>query len=316
MNKAAMLALHLLKQVIGIFHLQAAVPGNAPAGASAPGGGSQYDTETRAYIRYLEDRSHVLETLSMPLLVSPVTQQDVLRFCSLLAPSEVQGMTKVRLGNQHDGGYIFVDDFSAVSEVISCGISNDVTCDLAFAEMGKPVVQFDHTVEGPPVHHAKFEFRKQAIDALGTIPNSAKLWDVVDTLGDRSKADILLKIDIDGEEWATFANFPLEQLRRFRQLSCEFHWSSRMRDPGYFSLCLRAIENLRRVFFPAHLHANNFVGFCNLMGVPIPEVYEVTFVNSKFYEPSGPQQGGPTRLDTPNNPDAPDLYLGSPFRIA
>ena len=78
----------------------------------------------------------------------------------------------------------------------------------------------------------------------------------------------------------------------------------------------RAIENLRKAFFPAHLHANNFVGFCNLMGVPIPEVYEVTFVNSEFYRPAQRQQGAPTKLDNPNNPDAPDLFLGSPFCIA
>ena len=199
--------------------------------------------------------------------------------------------------------------------VISCGISNDVTCDIAFAERGIPVLQFDHTVEGPPVPNQKFIFRKQAIDATGAIPNSVKLWDVVEQEGDCDKRDLLLKIDIDGEEWPTFANFPLDQLKRFRQISCEFHWSSRLKDPEYFSLCMRAITNIRKAFFPAHLHGNNFATFANLMGVPIPEVYEVTFMNSEIYQPSGRQRGGPTDIDNANNPDAPDLFLGSPFGI-
>jgi hypothetical protein len=294
--------------VIGIPQLEAAIRESALA---APSG-----EQSAAYARYLESRNRTLAALSMPLLTSPVSQRDILKFCALFAPRDVTGFSKTRIGNQQDGGYIFIDDFSAVSAVISCGISNDVTCDLAFAEMGKPVVQFDHTVDGPPVSHPRFDFRKQAIDALGTIPGSVRLWDIVNQLGDRSKPDLLLKIDIDGDEWATFANFPGRELRRFRQISCEFHWTSRLADPAYFALCLKAIENIRTMFFPVHLHANNFVGFSNVMNVPIPEVYEVTFLNGDLYRPSTPQQGGPTELDNPNDPDAPDLYLGSPFRIA
>lgn len=308
--------LSFFKQLAGVPQLESflrgrvasSVPGTAPAMDSAA---------VQRCFQLLEERNRTLAALSVPMLVSDgVSQQNVLHFCRRLAPFEVEGFDKVRLGNDRDGGYVFIDDFAEISSVISCGISNDVTCDVAFAEMGKPVLQFDHTVEGPPVSHPLFDFRKQAIDALGTIPGSVKLWDVVKDVGDPAKSDVLLKIDIDGDEWTTFANYPVDELKRFRQLSCEFHWSSRMKDPEYFSLCVRAIENLCKVFFPAHLHANNFVGFCNLMGVPLPEVYEVTFVNNAFYRPSRRQQGAPTAIDHPNNPDAPDLFLGSPFHIA
>lgn len=305
----------LLKQISGYSLLEGTIrqPSAEPASAVPPVDGAA----TQAYTRYLEERNRTLTAVSMPMMMADgASQKNVLEFCSLFAPRDVEGFRKVRLGNDHDGGYIFIDDFSPIASVISCGISNDVTCDYALAELGKPVLQFDHTVEGPPVAHPRFVFRKQAIDALGLIPGSVRLWDVVKTEGDPEKSDILLKIDIDGDEWATFANYPVEELRRFRQLSCEFHWSSRMKDPEFFSLCMRAIKNLRQVFFPTHLHANNFVGFCNLMGVPIPEVYEVTFVNSEFYRPGKPQQGGPSAIDNPNNPDAPDLFLASPFRIA
>ena len=223
---------------------------------------------------------------------------------------------RIRLGNDHDGGYIYIDDLADVSQVISCGVSNDVTFDLACAELGKPVMQFDHTVEGPPTPHPKFTFRKQAIDALGKMPNSVKLWDVVDQVGDRSKSDLLLKIDIDGDEWSTFANFPTQQLKRFRQIAGEFHWSSRLADPEYFSLCQRAISNIHQAFVPVHMHANNYVSFSNVMGVPMPEVYEVTFVNRDLYRPTTPQKGAPTEFDNPNNPEKPDLVLTSPFNIA
>jgi hypothetical protein len=269
------------------------------------------------YSRFVHERNRELSALALPMRASDaVSQKDILYFCSLLSPFDAEGFKKLRLGNPHDGGYVFVDDLGSISQVISCGVSNDVTFDLACAELGKPVMQFDHTVAGPPVQHPKFTFRKQAIDAIGKIPNSVRLWNIVDEVGDRSKADLLLKIDIDGDEWSTFANFPVERLKRFRQIACELHWSSRLSDPEYYSLCLRAISNIHQAFFPVHMHANNYQNFSNVLGVPMPEVYEVTFVNRDLYRPSTRQNGAPTAFDNPNDPEKPDLVLTSPFNIA
>ncbi|MGE3991984.1 hypothetical protein [Pseudorhodoplanes sp.] len=291
--------LGLLRRAIGIPKLEASIR-----------------ESHRSLASLLEEKKAKSFAQSMPLILSgEVSQDDLLHLCGLMAPAGVEGFRKIRLGNAHDGGYIFLDDFQEISQVISCGISNDVTCDLAFAELGKPVVQFDHTVDGPPVPHPKFQFRKQAIDALGTIPGSVRLWDVVSEVGDPARTDLLLKIDIDGDEWTTFAGFPVDSLKRFRQISCEFHWSSKLADPEHFALCLRAVENIRKSFFPVHVHANNFVGFANVMGVPIPEVFEVTFVNASIYRAGKAQKEPRSELDSPNNPDAPDLYLGSPFRV-
>lgn len=244
---------------------------------------------------------------------SSVTQDDILRFCRYFASYEAQGFAKVRLGNAHDGGYIFLDDFAATTHVISCGISNDVTCDFEFAEMGKKVLQFDHTVPGPPVAHANFAFFKQAIDESLEIPGSTKLSDVVRNAGQSGQCDVILKIDIDGGEWQCFADFPQEHFARLRQIACEFHWTSKLTDPAQFAQCEAAIRNIAAAFFPVHVHANNYVGFNNVMGVPVPEVFEVTFANRAIFTPGSAYVTSPGPLDTPNNPDAPDLYLGAPL---
>lgn len=242
-----------------------------------------------------------------------VTQDDILRFCRYFTSHEAQGIGKVRLGNAHDGGYIFLDDFAATTSVISCGISNDVTCDFEFAEMGKKVLQFDHTVPGPPVAHANFVFFKQAIDESLAIPGSTKLSDVVRNAGQSGQCDVILKIDIDGGEWQCFADFPQKHFARLRQIACEFHWTSKLTDPVKFAQCEAAIRNITAEFFPVHLHANNYVGFNNLMGVPVPDVFEVTFANRAIFTPGPAYVTSPGQLDTPNNPDAPDLYLGAPL---
>jgi hypothetical protein len=244
-----------------------------------------------------------------------VSQNDVLGFCRSLAPHEVAGHRKVRLGGDNDGGYVFIDDFGEVSTVISCGISNDVSCDLAFAELGKDVVQFDHTVAGPPVAHPRFKFRKQAIDEVREIPGSTRLSDVIGELGDAGRSDLLLKIDIEGGEWTTFAKMAGRDLARCRQIACEFHGASKMNEARYFALCQAAVATISENFFPAHLHANNFLGFANVAGVPLPEAFEVTFVNRKFYAPGTRQQAAPLAVDAPNDTGAPDLFLGSPFSL-
>jgi hypothetical protein len=245
----------------------------------------------------------------------PVQQHEVLGFCRRLAPFEVEGYEKIRLGNSNDGGYVFIDDFAEISTVISCGISTDVSCDLAFAELGKDVVQFDHTVKGPPVDHPRFSFRKQAIDERLEIPGSARLSDVIRELGDRDKSDLLLKIDIEGSEWKTFASIPKSDLLRCRQIACEFHHSSKLAERECFALYQAAVAAICEGFFPAHVHANNFQGFAAVLGVPMPEVFEVTFVNRTFYRPGAHQKVGPLAVDAPNDAGAPDLFLGSPFSL-
>ncbi|MGM4906766.1 hypothetical protein [Tardiphaga sp. 866_E4_N2_3] len=246
-----------------------------------------------------------------------VNQSDILGFCGEFAPFDVEGYSKVRLGGANDGGYIFIDDFAEVTSIISCGISNDVSCDLDFANLGKEVLQFDHTVPAPPINHPNFRFHKQAIDPDREIPGSIPLSEVVRQHNAKAPGthNLLLKIDIEGSEWSTFAKFPANELRQFRQIACEFHWSSKLADPAYFSLCQSAIETIRQGFFPVHLHANNFVGFATVAGVSMPDVFEVTFVNNDLYRRGQRQQASPAEIDAPNNIDMPDLYLGSPFLI-
>jgi hypothetical protein len=50
--------------------------------------------------------------------------------------------------------------------------------------------------------------------------------------------------------------------------------------------------------------------------VPIPDAFEVTFVNKALYRPAARQKAGPLAVDAPNDAAAPDLFLGSPFSLA
>jgi hypothetical protein len=80
--------------------------------------------------------------------------------------------------------------------------------------------------------------------------------------------------------------------------------------------------NFLRVFFKklsdayavVHVHANNMGGFSNVANVIFPNVLEMTFANRSLYSFSETDEIFPGPLDAPNDPNCPDIHLGS-FRF-
>ena len=88
-------------------------------------------------IKSLEKRNRALSALSMPLQLSTeVTQKDILRFCSLLTPYEVEGFRKIRIGNDNDGGYIYIDEATNIARLAR---EIDDCYRAAIKAMGQPV---------------------------------------------------------------------------------------------------------------------------------------------------------------------------------
>ncbi|MDR2776538.1 MAG: hypothetical protein LBB17_00620 [Puniceicoccales bacterium] len=59
------------------------------------------------------------------------------------APKDVVDKNLVRIGCDHDGGYIMVDDFGKCDAAYSFGIGNDVSWDLDIAKRGIDVFMYD-----------------------------------------------------------------------------------------------------------------------------------------------------------------------------
>ena len=52
----------------------------------------------------------------------------------------------------------------------------------------------------------------------------------------RSNADLILKCDIEGDEWEIFATLQAALLRRFRQIVVEIRGLRDLCDPGFATL--------------------------------------------------------------------------------
>ena len=107
------------------------------------------------------------------------------RALDLLSPMDVPGVPFVRRGRDGDGGYVQLDDLGTVHAAYSIGIGSDVSWDVAMADLGVEIWQYDHTIARPPQSHPKFHF--QSI-GLAATPSGDGTFRTLDFVGCRERS--------------------------------------------------------------------------------------------------------------------------------
>ena len=231
-------------------------------------------------------------------------------FLRLLQPHDVTGHNKQRVGTDRDGGYVMLDDYITVRHALSLGIGLDVSWDIAMADRGIRVLQYDHSVNASPQANGRFVFHRRRVVAMPQAPEDITLAQIM--AGDPLTADddIVAKVDIEGAEWDLLARTDTDVLARIRQLAIEFHWLRNFADTGWRATAIAALRNLTATHCCIHVHGTNYAPFAVIGGVPFPEVFEATFVRRTDYRTFPSDAAFPTELDRPSNPKKPDLFLG------
>jgi hypothetical protein len=219
----------------------------------------------------------------------------------------------VRVGAEFDGGYLVPDLIFRCDALLSIGIGWDVSFDLALAERGATVLQFDHTLEAGylpgGVDHPNFRLQRLG---LGTITHGdlLSLDDMVQQIDSLTPAHPSLNFDIEGAEWSTITAAHTEQLSKFEVIACELHDLHRLGEPEFFASVVQTITALTTHHRSVHVHPNNNRPAITIAGVDIPEVLEVSFLRADLatFTPID-QLELPHPLDTSNNPYLPDLSI-------
>ena len=242
-------------------------------------------------------------------------QQAFLRFASLFAPQSVVGYDKIRAGSEFDGGYVMLDDFTGIDRALSFGVGENADWDLAVARRGVAVEQYDHTIEQPPLTDPAIKFFKKKLVGSSADSDSVTLASASDFNETSRTTSIILKIDIEGDEWPVLDECGPAVLDTFSQIIVEFHDFSRAVDDGWLERANRVLTKLTAGFFVFHVHGNNWNQMASISNVPFPEVLEVSFANRSRFSFRRCDTLFPTPLDRPNDPRVPELYLGA-FRYA
>jgi hypothetical protein len=222
-----------------------------------------------------------------------------------LQPVALANCEFARFGEPHDGGYLMCANLLAeVRSGYSYGIAgyDGWGCDIS-RRHDVNVHQYDcFDLTRPSCPGGRTVFHEECVAGRTFTDDDGRRFDTIAQQFARNgdtDARVVMKIDVEGSEWASFLAAPEELLERIDQLAVEFHGVDGERY-------LEVVRRLKRFFVVAHRHFNNYA--CRQDLAPFPaEAYEVLFVNRRIAEvdPAGRVQL-PHPLDTPTAPDRPD----------
>lgn len=211
----------------------------------------------------------------------------------------------IRIGSDHDGGYLVPDDLEGIDGCFSPGVDKSSDFEWYFAERGVPCYLADYSVDAPPLNHRLFSFEKFFVGPRsGGIYRSLEDW--VGFNAPNAK-NLILQMDIEGAEYGVLLSSPLELLARFRIVVVEFHRLDAMFSRNGFELISGAIDKLLKMFEIVHIHPNNVSGPFRNGGLIIPPVMEFTLLRRDRDFNRNIRPSFPHPLDRKNLPHLQDV---------
>jgi hypothetical protein len=233
----------------------------------------------------------------------------------LLIPYKVEGLQ--RYGDEYDGGYIFKKDLvNNTKYIYSYGVGPDdtyITFDKMLAVLNKDIYLYDASVKQPWWDQAKFHFKPQYV-------NSSNILDHIRQNGHQNETDMILKMDIEGNEFETLLNCDESVFDHYNQIGIEIHDVLNSHVEPYFVMNahdprlrwenkINLFTRLNRYYKLVHIHANN----CSVAKSDgIADVLELTYIRND-YMPDRPEisrNACPIEgLDYRNSHDGPEIHM-------
>jgi hypothetical protein len=206
----------------------------------------------------------------------------------LIQPFAVAKHGKIRLGRANAGGYVTLDDAATATRAIALGRSGDASWDQALADRG--------------------------VDVFHTDDIGLSLDQVLQSRVGGAQAGVILKIAIDGDEWAMLDAADPALLAQCSQILIEYRHLGRLVEEAFSTVAQRVLAKLDRHFFVCHVHGDNSGAMVNCANVVIPDRLDVTYANRRVYESIDRPEVFPQDIDMPTDDGRADLFLGS-FRF-
>lgn len=225
----------------------------------------------------------------------------------LLRLRDVTNVGLVRIGREHDGGYLMADDFHPGMAAYSFGICDDVSWDKDMVERGIECFMYDHTIDALPEEHELFHWSREGICGNEPVENCRTLGEFVKRNGHEGRKDLILKMDVEGAEWDAIAAAGKETLEQFSQIVFELH---DMNSASAFESILRVLRKLSETHQPVWVHGNNFADYVRCGDMVMPNALEVLFVRKSDHSFTDSMHFYPLEEDMPNNAFRSDIALG------
>lgn len=248
-----------------------------------------------------------LHGAGLHILASTPTDR-ILETIGLLRPFDL-GSDLIRLGSQHDGGYLVPDDLQGIKACFSPGVAREAGFEKDLYARGIHSFLADYSVDAAPdgLEHATFV--KMFIGAVNNeITIEINNW-IETNLDPSENGDLLLQMDIEGDEFGCLLALDLQHLERFRILVLELHSLQNLANPEFCNLAHMTLKKLTAYFDVCHVHPNNWEPMADIAGLKIPKVVEVTMLRKDRTKRRAPIKRMPHSLDRNNHPAQPSIIL-------
>ena len=190
-----------------------------------------------------------------------------------LLPYEID-VSLIRLGEKNDGGYLVPDDFVGIDKNYSAGVGflTQFEKDLETRYLIKSDMLDFNEIEKTILPSKASFFKKK----LGLVSNNQEIsindWIIKDD------KDIILKLDIEGDEYASLIDISEENLKKVRILVIELHDLRHLRNDIFLNLFDKVINKLNNYFYVCHLHINNISKIKKIGNYLLPDMIEMPFI--------------------------------------
>ncbi len=258
-------------------------------------------------IQQLRDDLYMLQQFSPEVEKKSSLYQRILRLHELLYLRDVEGGSLVRIGREHDGGYLMLDEFSPSMIAYSFGICDDVSWDKDMAERGINCFMYDHTIDRLPETHARFHWKREGICGADKIAQCRTLEAFIKDNGHENRNDLILKMDVEGAEWDAVADTAPSTLAQFSQIVFELHDVYSLQNHN--NICA-FLSKLNETHQSVHVHGNNCGTYERAGDLVMPWTLEVLYVRRRDHHFVESAHFYPLEQDMPNNPNRRDIRLG------
>ena len=230
--------------------------------------------------------------------------QKIKRILSKLTPYKISNQI-IRLGENNDGGYLIPDDLKDVEHCYTAGVGNLTKFEKDLYENYK----IKSTLADPAEINAKILPENSLfINKKVSIYDSDKTISINNFVN--SEKDIILKIDIEREEYENLLNITDNHLKNTRVLILELHDLRNLRSDFFASLFEKILDRLNIFFYICHLHPNNSGKVKKIANFKIPDMLEITLLNKNRFE-NNPKEIAqiPHSLDQKIDPSKNEIFV-------
>lgn len=234
------------------------------------------------------------------------TKDQILNSLKNLLPFETNHKL-IRLGEESDGGYLIPDDLEAVEFCYSCGVGYVTEFEKQlYQKYSIKSVLIDPNNLPQNIFPKKAKYYQKYLDFV----DSEKNMHINNFLYPEPKNEIILKVDIEGDEYENFISLSDNYFKKIRILVIELHDLRNLRSKFFRKIFDKIFKKLNKHFVVCHLHPNNTSKVKNIRNIPIPDMVELTLINKKRLN-SIPKKIAqiPNILDKKTDPNKQEIYI-------